>query len=281
MTTQFSVVLWTCLSRCGRIPPQAQVGHVTIVLAFILLPNAMAATAAGPIVAFRIALSSLIAVRTDGAPEDDFKTFAQATVLTRGRPNATLWYASESDIQLAKTSVCRRDSRGAQRIPSSVYPFWGQVTNGFEAAYNYARDSKQQPATDEAVTELVQSLLLASLRQRRSASTRPCLSPSPPREQVHVYKGGARDAAKGDHLIGWFSTPLASLVDGKRVRVGGRLWREPAHYCCITPRRSADQRHLSAAAAVQSRPVRPARVHRIADRLLLPRRRRHPRGPRD
>lgn len=37
---------------------------------------------------------------------------------------------------------------------------------------------------------------------------------------MHVYKGGSRDAAKGDHLIGWFSTPLASLVDGKRVRPG-------------------------------------------------------------
>ena len=36
--------------------------------------------------------------------------------------------------------------------------------------------------------------------------------------QVHVYKGGARDAAKGDHLLGWYATPLAALVDGKRVR---------------------------------------------------------------
>lgn len=67
----------------------------------------MAAAPAVPVVAFRVSLSSLIAVRTDGVPEDDFKTFAQATVLTRGRPNATLWYASESDIQLAKTSVGR------------------------------------------------------------------------------------------------------------------------------------------------------------------------------
>lgn len=59
----------------------------------------------GPFVGFRIALSTFSATRTDGVAEDDFKTFAQATILTRGRPNSNLWYTADTDIQFAKTSV--------------------------------------------------------------------------------------------------------------------------------------------------------------------------------
>ncbi len=44
--------------------------------------------------------------------------------------------------------------------PKNVRSSSLQVTNGFEAAYNYARDSKALPASDEAATELVQSQLL-------------------------------------------------------------------------------------------------------------------------
>jgi hypothetical protein len=66
-----------------------------------------AASAAEPVIAFRVGLSHFSAIRTDGTTEDDFKTFAQVTILTRGRPNARLWYANDSDVQFAKTSVCR------------------------------------------------------------------------------------------------------------------------------------------------------------------------------
>lgn len=73
-----------------------------------------------------VGLKRLVLRRTDGAEEDDFKTWALTQLVTcDGRPWDELWYgraAAEdgSDANLAKTSV----------------------TNGFEAAYNYKRRSK-------------------------------------------------------------------------------------------------------------------------------------------
>ncbi|KAA0150226.1 hypothetical protein FNF29_05466 [Cafeteria roenbergensis] len=100
-----------------------------------------------------VGLKRLVLRRTDGAEEDDFKTWALAQLVTcDGRPWDELWYgraAAEdgSDANLAKTSV----------------------TNGFEAAYNYKRRSK--PVDIKHIAERLPGA----------------------RMEVTVFKGAARD----------------------------------------------------------------------------------------
>jgi hypothetical protein len=96
-------------------------------------------------------------------------------LLTSGRPNAALWYASENDVQFAKTSVGERlqfrsDCELGIDEPPDLASCPLQVTNGFDAAYNYVRDSKSLPASDDTVTELVQSQLLVRLASRSPPS---------------------------------------------------------------------------------------------------------------
>jgi hypothetical protein len=86
----------------------------------------------------RISLTSLTIQRSDGAVEDDFKTWAEVTLLgSDGVPDARRWYAGE-DANLGRTSV----------------------TNGNEAAYNYARASKAIGLTEPEVTAVVASTLV-------------------------------------------------------------------------------------------------------------------------
>lgn len=68
------------------------------------------------------------------------------------------------------------------------------MTNGFEAAYNYVRSSKPIPLVDSAFTEVLDSNLV-----------------------INVFKGGARDFAKGDQCIGSISLELKKLVTGEKV----------------------------------------------------------------
>ena len=69
-----------------------------------------------------------------------------------------------------------------------------QVTNGFDAAYNYVRMSKPIPLSDVAFSEVIETMAV-----------------------VNVYKGGARDWGKGDQLIGWFSVGLGKLTENEKV----------------------------------------------------------------
>ena len=87
----------------------------------------------------RVALHTITVKRVDGAPEDDFKTWAQVLLLPPDGVPSNLFYASGEDAALACTSV----------------------TNGSEAAaYNYARVSRPLALTEASVTELVGSSLL-------------------------------------------------------------------------------------------------------------------------
>lgn len=54
---------------------------------------------------FIVSLSQIAIDRTDRSPEDDFKTWAQCIVVTRGRQSNKFWYASDADANLGKTSV--------------------------------------------------------------------------------------------------------------------------------------------------------------------------------
>jgi hypothetical protein len=67
-----------------------------------------------------------------------------------------------------------------------------QVTNGFEASYNFVRQSKPIPITDQAFSEFIDSQLI-----------------------VTIFKGGNRDPAKGDQVIGWFGIELHKLTTDK------------------------------------------------------------------
>ena len=93
----------------------------------------------------RVALHTITVKRVDGAPEDDFKTWAQVLLLpASGVPDNATWYACGEDAALARTSV----------------------TNGGDAAaYNYARVSRGIALTEDAVTELVAASLLVRARR--------------------------------------------------------------------------------------------------------------------
>jgi hypothetical protein len=119
----------------------------------------------------RVALHAITFKRTDGAVEDDVKTWAQVVWLgSDGVPSDASWYATGDDALLACTSV----------------------TNGCEeAAYNYARVSKALPLSEEAVSELVASSLLvrgvagAHLASRVKAPSPAARPPSPPARASH------------------------------------------------------------------------------------------------
>ena len=114
----------------------------------------------------RISLTALAIQRADGAAEDDFKTWAEVTLLgSDGVPDGRRWHCGE-DANLARTSV----------------------TNGAEAAYNYARASKAVALTEADVTAVVASTLVVrgwsraagerSGRGGASARGAPCPQPS-------------------------------------------------------------------------------------------------------
>jgi hypothetical protein len=69
--------------------------------------DALAAPPASASGTFRLALPSVSVARADGAPEDDFRTWALTAVVTRGVANPRLWYAPSdgADALLAATSV--------------------------------------------------------------------------------------------------------------------------------------------------------------------------------
>lgn len=98
---------------------------------------------------FRVALQSISIERQDRQPEDDFKTWGQVVVLTRGRPSARFWYAgADSDANLGKTSV----------------------TPGNEAAaYNFVRSSKPFPLDVATLSDLCSSQVQVRCRERRKA----------------------------------------------------------------------------------------------------------------
>ena len=86
----------------------------------------------------RVSLTQLAVQRADGSVEDDFKTWSEVVLLGGdGVPDAHRWYAGE-DVNLGRTSV----------------------TNGNDAAYNYARASKAVALTEGDVTALVASTLV-------------------------------------------------------------------------------------------------------------------------
>lgn len=69
---------------------------------------------------FRVALQSISIERVDAAPEDDFKTWAHTTVVTRRKPNSKFWYTTDSEVNLGKTSV-RIAYRTIIRIAYTLY----------------------------------------------------------------------------------------------------------------------------------------------------------------
>lgn len=77
----------------------------------------------------------------------------------------------------------------------ATHPPTAQVTNGFDGAYNYTRMSKGIPMQDAAFSDVMDGSLV-----------------------FNVFRGGARDAAKGDTCIGWFSVELSKLASGEKVR---------------------------------------------------------------
>lgn len=92
----------------------------------------------------RVSLTALAIQRADGAAEDDFKTWAEVTLLgSDGVPDGARWHCGE-DANLARTSV----------------------TNGADAAYNYARASKAVALTEADVTAVVASTLVVRGRGR-------------------------------------------------------------------------------------------------------------------
>ena len=95
----------------------------------------------------RVSLTALAIQRADGAAEDDFKTWAEVTLLgSDGVPDGARWHCGE-DANLARTSV----------------------TNGTDAAYNYARASKAVALTEADVTAVVASTLVVRGRGRCAA----------------------------------------------------------------------------------------------------------------
>ncbi|CAE7348648.1 unnamed protein product, partial [Symbiodinium sp. KB8] len=198
-----------------------------------------------------VGLKRLVLRRTDGAEEDDFKTWALAQLVTcDGRPWDELWYgraAAEdgSDANLAKTSV----------------------TNGFEAAYNYKRRSKPvdikhiaerlpgarmegsfaaaAPPPPGRLRRLVALLLNGvpraplttprrraavlppALATRRPTEAHPAPRRRPLRPQVTVFKGAARDPS-ADTPIGHASLLLAPLASGRPIERRLQLLPPPA-----------------------------------------------------
>jgi hypothetical protein len=113
---------------------------------------------------FRVLLNSIRVA--NGAVVDDFKTWANVVLITRGRANCAIWYAGETDGSLAKTSVRTGPRRqtmpvSESRVSQSPATLCPQVTNGNEdAAYNYIRHSKPIPLNDSALTDLASSKLM-------------------------------------------------------------------------------------------------------------------------
>ena len=101
---------------------------------------------------FRVNLQSISVERQDRQPEDDFKTWGQVVVLTRGRPSARFWYAgADSDANLGKTSV----------------------TPGNEAAaYNFVRSSKPFPLDVATLSDLCSSQVQVRCRATRGRRPR-------------------------------------------------------------------------------------------------------------
>lgn len=137
--------------------------------------------AAAPTAHLRVAISSGALKRSDETPEDDFKTWIAVALTDRA---GRFWYSDAEN--LGKTSV----------------------TNGFEAPYAFARQSKDIPLEDGAFSDLVGSSVV-----------------------LNVYKGGARDATK-DQLIGFVSFSLKNLVSGQKASGGG----EPVLVLAVTSR---------------------------------------------
>lgn len=90
-----------------------------------------------------VALPSVQVIRTDGAEEDDFKTWAETRIVDQtGADWAAAWYteADEADAgALWKTSV----------------------TNGFAGSYNFSRNSKEV-SVSEGLLKLLGAKLLVS-----------------------------------------------------------------------------------------------------------------------
>jgi hypothetical protein len=124
------------------------------------------AAAPSPSAHIRVSVQTGALKRSDETVEDDFKTWVSVTFTDRA---GKFWYADAEN--LGKTSV----------------------TNGFDAPYAFARQSKDIPLEDNAFSDIVGSSVI-----------------------LNVYKGGARDLTK-DQLIGFVSFSLKSLVSGQKA----------------------------------------------------------------
>ena len=88
----------------------------------------------------RVKLHQISLSRSDGAEEDDFKTWAHVQLVTRGAANSALWYGSLDGLKqnLAFTSSA----------------------NGFiKAQYNYNRGSKPALLDNQLICDLYESRL--------------------------------------------------------------------------------------------------------------------------
>lgn len=94
----------------------------------------------------RVSIPKARYTRSDGAMDDDFKTWVHVLLLSSSepmKPRPRLWYTTDTELNFGKTSV----------------------TNGSEPAYNFARQSKGVLPTSDVLTELATtSLLLVAYR---------------------------------------------------------------------------------------------------------------------
>ncbi len=93
----------------------------------------------------RIKLHDISLSRSDGAEEDDFKTWSQIQLVTRGSPNSALWYGP---LDGQKQSLA-----------------FTSAANGFKKAqYNYDRGTKSVVLNNQLICDLYESRLEVCLQ---------------------------------------------------------------------------------------------------------------------